>query len=1156
MLTLMKPGSTPLHFAAANGHAPIVQILLTCGAIPDKPDKNGMTPEALAEINGHTEVIRTLRVWEHLQLQESRSRQTSHSGASSERAEPPSPSGSSLTLPDEAEPQPAPSRKGKERALSFASSKSSGGGAVGVRKSLESFLRRGRQGSTSSDAPTPLRISVTSDGSTLVSDKDLASPAQSSNDPDDDAGTDDDVAGPSGLHITREISAGSAGTGGSSTVLALAPPIDDEVSTYEEAIDDTESAASIYLDFQEEAFAETTADAEEAPSQTEDAPVEQPPRIFATIPQEKHPRTSRRPSLPSIFERAVHPGQAFRAAMRRDKHSPEQHSIAEEPHRGFFRGRNKSDPIQRKSGKTIRGLFRRGQSPPSRSPSPPLRPDVSKIVAAEEIDEGIEKIKRASLELERKHSPDLSVPELPPMPKTAPVTKTRFFEDLDESNELRLAALASLAPKEPKMPKPKSPRPRTGSGVLIPSPLANEWAREQSDSDTPTTYPMQRARTDSARGFHASSSRRSLPGSPHPASHTSTKRRSATLPSIPRVAGHDWEEEADLRRVAADGIIRRHSERMMQAAADPTEHPNRSQEAPPEEAHQSSGEDTAQEGDDITPEATPLHEKDEPDYAQSDRGTGRYRGASIGSVTTDSTHLSTPSGSTYPRTTSTVSGDTGSERGYSGYPAPRYTVEGKMPPAPPPSLITALGRPRGKSISSTSSSTSTRGFSSQPSPGTPGTSFSPTSALASAGAPAAFPPVPEHEIAPHPTPQRTVSSRAEARDLVKQNEQDIIQLASLPPSVDSSRSLAAQLAAYGESHALEQEFAAQERRERKQSSVVSDGETFHTAAAEGSDSGSARTKSSSGRTTGSSALQMTVSRQRCEYLNPASLTEARTPAPPLAVDAPKSSVPSINSIYDKRANAYRERMMALTAIQPVLPSSVRNDSHGHHDHLCPRAVTSPTSSSYLETPGGFSGRRYSSSSSQFDPDRISVSIPASLSMTVSAAQTKSDTRTRRAKTGASKYTLHPQSPPGSQPDPSSSSSARRPTSSHRSHPHRRATSPTTSYATAPPPIADVLQTRFQGLQPHSSSASSIMPSSNPPMSSSPFVSIFSSRYSGHPHDGGESDDTDEEPQRYTVIENDWRGGHVVDPAMGVSGDGLRGKKRWGLKGVGFGRKAS
>ena len=66
VLSRLTSGSTPLHFAAANGHAQIAQILLTCGAVHNKMDKNGMTPEALAEINGHTEVIRVLRDWEHL----------------------------------------------------------------------------------------------------------------------------------------------------------------------------------------------------------------------------------------------------------------------------------------------------------------------------------------------------------------------------------------------------------------------------------------------------------------------------------------------------------------------------------------------------------------------------------------------------------------------------------------------------------------------------------------------------------------------------------------------------------------------------------------------------------------------------------------------------------------------------------------------------------------------------------------------------------------------------------------------------------------------------------------------------------------------------------------------------------------------------------
>lgn len=58
-----QAGSTPLHFAAANGHVPVVRILLACGAVHDKADKHGHTPEMLAEANGHEEVVETLRAW-------------------------------------------------------------------------------------------------------------------------------------------------------------------------------------------------------------------------------------------------------------------------------------------------------------------------------------------------------------------------------------------------------------------------------------------------------------------------------------------------------------------------------------------------------------------------------------------------------------------------------------------------------------------------------------------------------------------------------------------------------------------------------------------------------------------------------------------------------------------------------------------------------------------------------------------------------------------------------------------------------------------------------------------------------------------------------------------------------------------------------------
>ncbi|KAF8170314.1 hypothetical protein K438DRAFT_2024493 [Mycena galopus ATCC 62051] len=48
-------GSTPLHFAAANGHTNIVQVLLHRGAHANRADKHGITPEMLARQNGHDE---------------------------------------------------------------------------------------------------------------------------------------------------------------------------------------------------------------------------------------------------------------------------------------------------------------------------------------------------------------------------------------------------------------------------------------------------------------------------------------------------------------------------------------------------------------------------------------------------------------------------------------------------------------------------------------------------------------------------------------------------------------------------------------------------------------------------------------------------------------------------------------------------------------------------------------------------------------------------------------------------------------------------------------------------------------------------------------------------------------------------------------------
>lgn len=56
-------GSTPLHFAAANGNKNIIQILLVRGAHPDRADKHNVTPEMLARQHGWVECAELLKTW-------------------------------------------------------------------------------------------------------------------------------------------------------------------------------------------------------------------------------------------------------------------------------------------------------------------------------------------------------------------------------------------------------------------------------------------------------------------------------------------------------------------------------------------------------------------------------------------------------------------------------------------------------------------------------------------------------------------------------------------------------------------------------------------------------------------------------------------------------------------------------------------------------------------------------------------------------------------------------------------------------------------------------------------------------------------------------------------------------------------------------------
>ncbi|KAG6900734.1 hypothetical protein C0993_003760 [Termitomyces sp. T159_Od127] len=56
-------GSTPLHFAAANGNTDVVSLLLLHGAHANRPDKHGITPEMLARQHGWLECAEVLKQW-------------------------------------------------------------------------------------------------------------------------------------------------------------------------------------------------------------------------------------------------------------------------------------------------------------------------------------------------------------------------------------------------------------------------------------------------------------------------------------------------------------------------------------------------------------------------------------------------------------------------------------------------------------------------------------------------------------------------------------------------------------------------------------------------------------------------------------------------------------------------------------------------------------------------------------------------------------------------------------------------------------------------------------------------------------------------------------------------------------------------------------
>ncbi|CAD6570910.1 MAG: hypothetical protein TREMPRED_000061 [Tremellales sp. Tagirdzhanova-0007] len=1156
-------GSTPLHFAAANGHAPIVQILLTCGATPDKSDKNGMTPEALAEVNGHIDVIRVLRVWERLQLRDSQSQHSSQGGSPagphSERGDSMSPhtSTSQLSQDDASEHyESVRSRTGRDRAMSFASTvsdtPSQRSQSLRLKRSLDGLLQGKRPDHAGSD-------SIHDAASPIVHDA-KSQPRL----PHDDAEA--DLLNPSSpMEVEPE------------TAMPLHASLNADTSL--ERVFTATSAGSTDL--------ASTPSSESIVSAPPGSVVA--PQIASVILAPPPPRrntysSSHRPTLPSIFEKAVHPGVALRAAMRRDleikpRSSSDFTSSFEETSPrsasfsgSLFRGRNKTVEVSSRqaaarkymSKQGLVQLFRRGQSPPSRSPSPPDRND--KVIAPEELDEGIERLKRASFELDFREGQEDSTEAIDPTeeevrrpPASAPAIKTRFFEDLDAPALPPLNMAFYTARRDDRRPmsantsgneRPRN-RPRTGSEVISPSPLAKEWATdEDSDSYSSPRRGMRRAMSSVSHGNPLL--RISPPVSPvladvtelrfstlriasSPLDTCSTMSPNLTVDTEPRpekLVSGVLEQENELHHPALEDSNGGEGEEeefhdaldfgepeILAPKVDPEAHalePVSTEISLAETATQ----DAEGRAENIQPQTAagveqPVDEEEvraresksvELQGVQqiSTNVPQRYRGASIGSVNTESSRISEPSESS--PMTSLITDEDGSERGSLGYnPTKPLSDPKKKPSQRPPSVRSMVdGRPRNISVSSTSTSTSASGvaFSYMQTASTPGTSLTPASTL-SVHLPGGFPPVPEHEVAPHPVARRKVSSRAEAADIVKQYEDDILQLAQMPLSQDSSRSLAAQLAAYGDNHAIEQEFAEREARATQSSDMDSSDNASFFSAGESAQSGISSPRSSE------RASQPSIGRK------------SRAPPSLLSIDAPpRSSVPSINSIYDKRAAAYRDRMVALTA-KPPLPPPSTSSSRVRSRAARPGHV----SETWLNA--GPSQRR--SSENNIEPEQeshpdISGPMPmVSPALFPSRVKQLSSIRTTTSRMQAS----HSQ-----YASPSSYSVAR---SNSPNVPSRLGNQPQPhSPSTAPAPIADVVSARFQGFPPPISSQSI----------TSPHISIFSSRYSGHPRDGGESDDDEQGSSQYTLIENDWRGGHIVRP------DGVKKEGKWGqIKGA-------
>lgn len=712
-----------------------MQILLACGAVPDKQDKNGLTPLDLADLSGYTEVVRTLAVWSRI-AEPSSGEVVGES--STRRARGHSLSSTQVPVSEEE----FPSRRGKERAGSAVSHASERGIRL-LRSSLESGL----------NAVRPM-TSTPSEGS-------------------------ESTAGPGDTNTpTGGLARSNSSTRNHTPPITL--PTSLQITS---TIDSDNPSSNLPSPFQSHTNSPSSDDEElgHHPAGAVDAADAQNPS--------PGPRSSRRPSLPSIFERAAHPGVAFRSAMRKSPQdsSPSISESSPPPNAQFFRGRSRT---QHDAGgnrtkvnrQAILQLFRRGQSPPSRSPSPPQRSDSNRVLPPppSEFDHDADISRHTSMD-----------PELAEMVKditrlgeqlntaavlSAPPAKTQFFEgDLENTSRF---SVASDPPHREAASGDRSWDRRTvrnggSSGVISPSPLANEWGLGEDGEDIVLRRTqVRRSLTDIRKPSHNAPRRMiSTPAMPM------TKPRSSTLPSQHRVFSSDSSVPASASTSPPGNGPLGYGlpEADVVAAVLSTRAPEGQTQGDTTMPHLDTSEESHTEGDD--------------QFHDDQTNVRRFRGESIGSNGTASSRLIlTPPGSTAPTFghTTTLPRTEESER-ESDMRSLGLIVDGAM---------SSGARSRAQSASSGPTNYG------HPKPLTPVTR-SPGAAGNGLSR--------ESSRAPRPA-SRQISTHAEAQDVLEQTERDILEIAQMPLTQDSSRSLADQLAAYGESHAIAQEFARAERR--------------------------------------------------------------------------------------------------------------------------------------------------------------------------------------------------------------------------------------------------------------------------------------------------------------------------------------------------------